>query len=449
MSSIVAILGRPNVGKSTLFNALTKTKKALVKNQPGVTRDINTGLVQWSIPCSTDLNESGSKIIDFEIIDTGGLTSKQDGFSSLIQNHIQQLMPSTACLIVVVDAKAGLCPEDIDVVRFAQKTNKPFLIVANKVDKIQDWPTLQSEFYSLGQQVFPATFEQRQGLSEILDWIIPHVSNLQKPFTVHKPILSIVGRPNVGKSSLCNRLHGLERMLVTDIPGTTTDSIDSIITYQGKSYTLIDTAGMRRKSKREKDDIEVLASYKAQQAMNRADVILLLIDGMDGPSQQDARLVEIALKFHKPVILVVNKTDLGVKQIKTFRQTCRSDIKKQFHFFSDIPIVFISAKTGLGLDALFAKVENIWEKLHFRISTSQLNQFVLKTVTQTPAPLTGLTPVKFYYLTQTQQVPPSFIAFVNQVKGVTPSYKRFLIRKIKENWKLTGIPIRIFALKNK
>lgn len=435
MSATVAILGRPNVGKSTLFNVLTESKQALVKNQPGVTRDIHRGQVQWMKQ-------------HFEVIDTGGFTKQKDGFSQLIQDRIQEIIPSTACLIVVVDAKAGLCPEDTAVVRFAQKTNKPFLLVANKVDRVKDWSLAQLDFCQLGQQVYSAAFEHHRGISEILDWVISHLPDSASDTTpiIHKPILAMIGKTNVGKSSLCNRLHGLERMLVTDIPGTTTDSIDSIIEFKSKSYTLIDTAGLRRKSQRQKEGLEILASYKTKKAMDHSDIVLLLMDGLQGPSQQEARLVDQALKFHKPVILVVNKTDLGVQQKEAFRKNIRQQITKAFHFFPDIPVVFISAKTGLGLEALFVQIEELWSRLQFRIPTAHLNRFLLQIITKTPPPLAGATPVKFYYLTQTRQVPPSFIAFVHPVKGLTPSYKRFLIRKIKEHWSLHGIPLRIFAL---
>ena len=438
MSSTVAILGRPNVGKSTLFNALTESREALVKNQPGVTRDIHRGRVDWL----------GRQ---FEVIDTGGLTEQKDGFSRLIQDRIQEIMPSVACLIVVVDARAGLCPEDVNVVHFAMVSNKPFLVVANKVDHVKDWPSVEIDFARLGQDVFPVAFEKRIGISEILDWVMPNMSFFQqgeKPI-IHRPILTMIGKTNVGKSSLCNRLHGLERMLVTDIPGTTTDSIESLITFKGKKYTLIDTAGLRRKSKRQKEGLEVLASYKTEKAMNRCDVILLLMDGLEGPGQQEARLIHQALEFHKAVILVVNKTDLGVQQKQAFRKHTHEQIKKAVHFFPDIPHVFISAKTGLGLENLFKKVEEVWSQLQFRIPTAPLNRFFLKVTNQTPPPLVGSTPVKFYYMTQTRQIPPSFIVFVNRAKGLTPSYKRFLIRKIKQEWSLQGIPLRIFAFSNK
>ena len=430
----VAILGSPNVGKSTLFNILTDSRDALVKDQPGVTRDIHIGQVHWEHH-------------QFEVLDTGGLTNqKKSSFSTLIKNKIQEVISFVDCLIVVMDGRVGLCPEDISVVELARKSNKPFLIVVNKIDSVQDWNLAQADFYHLGNLVYSAAFEKRMGISEILDWIVSHLAphRIIRSSTLVRPILAFIGKPNVGKSSLCNRLHTLERMLVTEKPGTTTDSIQSLIEYKGKSYTLIDTAGMRKKSKQAKEGLEVLANYKTKEAMSLADINLLLIDGLEGPSHQDAKLVDESLRLQKPVILIVNKTDLGQSG---FRKKLREQIKKCFHFMTDIPIVFISAKTGLGIKALFIKVEEIWKKLHFRIPTSQLNSFFTNTIKQTPSPLIGTKPVKFYYLTQTKQVPPSFIAFVNEPKGLTHSYKKFLVRKIKEKWSLSEIPIRIFPLK--
>ncbi len=431
-----AILGSPNVGKSTLFNIMTDSRDALVKDQPGVTRDIHIGQVHWEHH-------------QFEVIDTGGLTEqKDDGFSILIKNKIQEVISFVDCLIIVMDGRAGLCPEDIFVVELARQANKPFLIVVNKIDSIKSWDLVQVDFCQLGCLVYPSAFERRMGVSEVLDWIVSHFSpcklGAKKASFVIKPALALIGKPNVGKSSLCNRLHALERMLVTEKPGTTTDSIQSLIEYKGKSYTLIDTAGMRRKSKQAKEGLEVLASYKTKHSMGFADINLLLIDGLQGPSHQDAKLVDESLKLQKPVILLVNKTDLGQNG---FRKKLREQIKDCFHFITDIPIVFISAKTGLGLDALFVKIEEIWKKLHFHIPTSQLNKFFTNTITQAPSPFVGSKPVKFYYLTQTKQVPPSFIAFMNEPKGLTTSYERFLIRKIKQEWSLFEIPIRIFPLK--
>ena len=304
----VVILGSPNVGKSTLFNVLTDTREALVKNQPGVTRDIHKGQGQWDHH-------------SFEVIDTGGLTKRNtDKFSDLIKNNIQDLIPSASCLIVVMDAKAGLNSEALEVAHFAYQSNKPFLIAVNKVDSMKDWDSIQLEFCQLGKQVYPAAFEKRAGISEILDWIISLMPFYKDPdkikdkslirqagrqadessdkladrLTNAQPILALIGKPNVGKSSLCNHLHGLERMLVTEIPGTTTDSIDSLIEYKQKSYTLIDTAGIRRRSQQTKENLEILASYKTKQAMSRADVILLLIDGLKGPGRQDAKFVDYA-----------------------------------------------------------------------------------------------------------------------------------------------------------
>jgi GTPase len=258
----------------------------------------------------------------------------------------------------------------------------------------------------------------------------------------------MVGKPNVGKSSLCNCLLGVNRMLVSEIAGTTVDSVDSPFIYNDQKYIIVDTAGLRRQSKRE-DDIEIIASFKSKESIRRSDVVLLVIDGVEGPSEQDAKIMQQILEDHKGVIVVANKSDLAVNEVAKYRETFRAQVLKEFHFFIDVPVVFTSAKSGAGINDLFQKIEEVREKLNFKISTSKLNDFFFETIRKAPAPVWGISNVKFYYLTQTNQVPPSFIAFANQPDGVNPSYRRFLIKNLKEEFNLHGIPIRIFCMKSR
>lgn len=430
----MAIIGRPNVGKSTLFNLLTETRKAVVKDQPGVTRDLL-------------FEEAELWGKEFELIDTGGLTEADDDFSHLIMEQVVSFLKTVDYLLVVMDGRDGLCPEDRDIIRIAKESGKPFLIIVNKVDKVTDLDLSGAEFYEFSQDVVTCSFERRLGLDPLLQWIHDHVSDAvstkSEEFT-----LAIVGKPNVGKSSLCNRLLGQDRLLVSDVAGTTTDSVEVPFTFNDKKYVLVDTAGLRRTSRRN-DDLEILSAFKTEKAIYHAELILLVIDGTIGPTDQDSKILESIMSAHKGVVLVVNKTDIGEEQMDEFRKTTRAQIEKEFHYYPDIPVVFISALTGRGLKDLFATVEDVRKRLYMRIPTNELNDFFMNVIRQAPAPVYGVRDVKFYYITQTRQFPPSFIAFANFPDGVDNSYRRFISKNLKEHFGLQGIPVRIFVMKSR
>ena len=430
----VAIIGRPNVGKSTLFNIITGKRKALVKNQPGVTRDILIEPV-----------ENWGK--HFDLIDTGGITEAGDIFSKMIKEAVTDFLFSVDYIVAVMDGRSGLLPEDRDIIRVAQQAGKPFLLVINKVDKVVDEEMAKVDFYEFGLDIIAASFEQRRGVADILEWINKQIPEQQTEPHVGTNI-AIVGKPNVGKSSLCNALLGSHRMLVSDIAGTTIDSVDSPFNYNGRRYTLVDTAGLRKSARRE-EDLEIISAFKSQEAIRRADLVLLIVDGTMGPTEQDAKIMQAILEDHKGVVLVANKSDIGGKEVPEYRKTFREQVEKNFHFFEDVKVVFTSAKTGAGIDEMLAAVEEVSDKMGFRVPTSELNDFFFSTIRKAPAPVWGTTNVKFYYLTQTYQKPPSFIAFANYPDGVTNSYRRFLVKHIKEHWNLFGIPIRIFAMKTR
>ena len=260
--------------------------------------------------------------------------------------------------------------------------------------------------------------------------------------------IAMVGKPNVGKSSLCNELLGVKRMLVSEVAGTTIDSVDSPLEYNGKNYILVDTAGLRRQSKRE-DDLEIISAYKSQESIRRSNIVLLVVDGTEGPTEQDAKIMQAILEDHKGVIIVANKSDLGQVQVAKYKETFRAQVAKTFHFFTDVPVVFTSAVKGHGLGELFEEIEEVRRKINFKVTTSDLNDFFFETIRKAPAPVYGTTNVKFYYLTQTFQKPPAFIAFANHPDGVHNSYRRFLIKNMKERFNLHGIPIRIFCMKSR
>ena len=433
----LGILGRPNVGKSTLFNLLTGTKNAIVRDFAGVTRDLQIGKARF-------LGR------EFEVVDTGGLTEATDEFSVRIREKVLASLHELDCLLLVVDGRAGLCPEDTQMIRIAQQSGKDFAILVNKVDDPAQEEMAKAEFYTFGAELFATSFEHRRGISEALEWALARIRSKQvaddemageRPTTI-----AIIGKPNAGKSSLTNQLLGSERMIVSPIAGTTIDAIDTEIEYQGERFVLIDTAGLRKKRK-VTDDIERIANYKALDSIRRADIVLLLVDALLGPSDQDAKLLERILLAHKAVILVANKADIGSREVSEFRKGFRAQAADVFHFYQDLPICFISAKTGYGIQKLFACIADLSEKLTRKIPTSALNRFFMESIRKAPAPVYGHRDVKFYYLTQTQQRPPSFIAFVNHPDGVTSAYRRFLSKNLKKEFDLAGVPIRIFAMK--
>lgn len=430
-TSRVAIIGRPNVGKSTLFNYLTGTRKAVVKNQPGVTRDIliEPGEI-W-----------GHK---FDVIDTGGLTEASDLYSKLIREQVVDFLRSVDHLILVMDGRAGLHSEDKDIIRIAKETGKPFLLVINKVDKITESEDSKTDFYEFGVDIVSASFEQRYGMDEILEWIVAQVSRTEN--TVRDGLtLAMVGKPNVGKSSLCNRLLGEKRLLVSAVAGTTTDAVDTELMYEDRKYVLIDTAGLRR-SARLTEGLEIISTFKTRDAIRRADITLLVVDGSEGPTSQDAKILEQILKAHRAVIVVANKVDIAEEKIDAYRSWFRERVEREFHFFADVPIVFTSAVTGKGLKDMFDKIVQMEDKIKMRITTRKLNDFFMNVIRQAPAPVWGTQNVKFYYLTQTNQEPPAFIAFANHPDGVSPSYRRFLSKRLQEEFDLKGVPIRIFVM---
>lgn len=434
LASKVAIIGRPNVGKSTLFNILTDSRKSVVKNQPGVTRDI--------IIAPADI--WGKKI---DLIDTGGVTESQDLFSKLIREQVADFLHSVDFIIAVMDGRIGLVPEDRDIIKLAKQTGRPMLLVINKVDSQHEDDIAKADFHEFGLDVVAASFEQRRGVADIMEWIQTVVPDAKETLSVGTRI-AMVGKPNVGKSSLCNCLLGVNRMLVSEVAGTTIDSVDSPFEFNDKQYVIVDTAGLRRQSRRE-EDLEIISAFKSQESIRRANIVLLVVDGMTGPTEQDAKIMQQILEDHKGVIIVANKSDVAGEEVPRYRETFREQVEREFHFFTDVPIVFTSAKTGSGINDLFKTIEAVTAKLNFKVSTSELNDFFFETIRKAPAPVYGISNVKFYYLTQTNQVPPSFIAFANHPDGVTNSYRRFLIKNMKEKFNLHGIPIRIFCMKSR
>ncbi|HVK62470.1 MAG TPA: GTPase, partial [Bdellovibrionales bacterium] len=281
-------------------------------------------------------------------------------------------------------------------------------------------------------------------MDEILEWIAAQVERTEN--TVREGLtLAMAGKPNVGKSSLCNRLLGEKRLLVSNVAGTTTDAVDTELVYEGRKFVLIDTAGLRRSARRD-EGLEILSTFKTRDAIRRADIVLLVVDGNEGPTSQDAKILAQILEAHRAVLLVANKVDIAEEKHEQFRSWFRSRVETELHFFPDIPIAFTSAVTGKGLKDLFDTIVEMEKKITMRISTRKLNDFFMQVIRQAPAPVYNNRDVKFYYLTQTTQQPPAFIAFANHKEGVTPQYRRFLAKRIQDEFGLEGIPIRIFVM---
>ena len=410
----------------------------MVINTPGVTRDILKQNTSWWG-------------VDFEVWDSGGLWAKSSPWDSLINQKVQQATKQSDLILLVMDGKAGYLAEDKITFQLVKKSGKPFLILINKVDDLKQTDNLLSGFYEMGVDILSCSFENDRGISETVEWILAHSPSNKTNSSSQKSNkqtvrIFVIGKTNAGKSSLCNSLLKQERIITSHEPGTTTDVVEEQFAFKGFTYILSDTAGLR-KSHQLKEQPESLSLFKSHQSFNDADIAWLLVDGSCGPSRQDARLLQMCAKLHKAVIVVVSKWDLVDANPK---ESYRKQIQKTFHFYNDLTIVFTSALKASGLSVLLKKTDEIYKKLNHRVSTSEINHFFTKVIRKAPAPVYGSQDVKFYYLTQTNQVPPSFIAFANYPQGVRDSYRRFLVRQIQKKWNLKGIPIRIFVLpKNK
>ena len=435
----VLIVGRPNVGKSSLFNKLVRKRKSLVINKPGVTRDILKEKASWW----------GG---EFEVWDSGGWKGLDPDWSLAIDKKVQQAIQRVHCILFIVDAKAGLKNEDKEIFRTLKKSKKPFLILVNKVDQEKQTELLLSDFYEWGADVVACAFESDRGISEVVEWILKQQVT---PLKVEKEVirLLVVGKPNSGKSSLCNALLKQDRMIASAKSGTTVDIVEEYFLYNRKRYLLMDTAGLkqhRKKNTVQSANSESLALFKSEQSFRQADLIWLLIESPSGPSRQDARIIHLCMAEHKAVIIVASKWDIISKTKEISKLDFKKKIQDQFSFYSHLPIIFTSALNSVGLGHLMRESEEIYQKLNYRISTSELNRFFNRVIRKAPSPVYGVDNVKFYYLTQVRQQPPSFIAFANHPKGVKPAYRRFLIHQIQKKWNLKGIPLRLFiAPKNK
>lgn len=435
----VLILGRTNVGKSSLFNRLIGKRKSLVIQESGITRDLLKDKASWW----------GQEFI---VIDSGGIpeNSEKDELSLEILKKIKTALLEADIFIVVVDGRAGWHPGDLQAMQMVRKTGKPFLLFVNKVDQPSKTDLLTAPFFELSTDLLSGSFELHYGVDEIVEWILTHKkSNEQSQSTTSNENkkeltqLFVMGRANSGKSLLCNRILKEDRMIVSSKSGTTLDTVTDFFSHNEMDYSISDNPGSRRGKREEREKISFA---KSRSELDNADIALLVLDAVIGPVRQDSRLIQLCLEKHKPIVLVVNKMDLLKNLSSEEKKQKQEDIKRVFHFYPDLPVVFMSAKTGYHKHKLFEVIESMKQKINFRISTSKLNDFFRKVIRQAPSPVYGTSDVKFYYITQTNTKPPGFIAFANYPKGVTPAYNRFVVNKIKQEWNLKGIPVSFYAL---
>ena len=431
MKPIIAIVGRPNVGKSTLFNQITRRKNALVDDFPGVTRDRNYGDASWNQ-------------IEFTLVDTGGF-SEGDDFAAAIQFQVRQAIADADAIILLLDGKEGISPFDQDVVGILRAVDKPIFHAVNKIDGAEQEGRL-FEFYHLGiDHLYPLSAEHRYGFTDLLDDVIDSLIEFDKkpPAVSDQNMikLAVVGRPNVGKSSLINRILGETRLLVSDIPGTTRDAIDTVYQLNGKSYLLVDTAGIRRKGK-VTGKLEKFSIIKALRSLDRCDVALIVLDAAEGITDQDISIAGYAYDRGCGCILLLNKWDLIDKNSRTVNLYYQR-LRDQAKFLSFAPALTISVLTGQRISKVFTLVEEVYEQYHSRIGTGRLNRIIELAVKRTAPSLHRGRRIKFYYATQISTKPPTIISFVNYPPAVHFSYKRYLINQLRQETGLDKTPIRL------
>ena len=427
---IVAIVGRPNVGKSTLFNALAREKISIVEDTPGVTRDRLYADATW-------LDRT------FTIIDTGGIEPDSgDVILSQMREQAQIALMSADVVIFLVDVRQGLVDADSKVADMLRKSRKPVMLVVNKVDDFDKMMPDIYEFYQLGiGDPHPISASSKRGLGDMLDALIELLPDKQAGEEEDERVkVAIIGKPNVGKSSLVNRLVGKDRVIVSDIAGTTRDAIDTVVRHDGEEYVFIDTAGIRRKSK-VKETLERYSVIRAVSACDRADVVIVMIDATEGVTEQDAKIAGIAHENGKGLLIAVNKWDAIEKDDKTMYKF-RDEVKRVLSFVPYAKIVYISAKTGKRLDNLFDEIDAITAERNKRIATGVLNEIIMEAVAMNEPPTDKGRRLKVLYASQVSVGPPTFVLFVNDKKLLHFSYRRYLENQIRAAFGFEGTPIR-------
>ena len=434
---VVAVVGRPNVGKSTLFNVLAGEKISIVKDTPGVTRDRIYADVSW-------LDR------EFTLIDTGGIEPEsKDIILSQMREQAQIAIDTADVIIFLTDVRQGLQDADAKVADMLRRSGKPIVLVVNKVDNFDKFMPDVYEFYNLGiGDPVPISASSRLGLGDMLDALIAHFpEHAGEEEEDERPRVAIVGKPNVGKSSIINKLLGEQRVIVSDIAGTTRDAIDTEVVHDGKEYVFIDTAGLRRRNKI-KEELERYSIIRTVTAVERADVVLVVIDATEGVTEQDAKIAGIAHERGKGIIIVVNKWDAIEKNDKTMREY-ENKVRQVLSFMPYAEIMYVSAKSGQRLPKLFEKIDMVIQNQNLRVATGVLNEIMMEAVAMQQPPSDKGKRLKLFYITQVAVKPPTFVIFVNDKELMHFSYTRYLENKIREAFGFKGTSLKFFIRQRK
>ncbi len=433
----IAVIGRPNVGKSTLFNRLVGHRVAIVQDEPGVTRDRNYHAVEY---CGTP----------FTLIDTGGMISEHrppapssaDSLLAQVQRQTDFAIEEADVLIYMMDGREGLTVVDLEIAERLRKVTKPVWYAVNKIDGPKHDDKLY-DFYQLGvERLFPLSAEHGYGLDDLLEAAIPKRTEVPaEPPPDQIPRIIVLGRPNAGKSTLINTILGEERLVTSEVPGTTRDTIDTVVERGEKTYRFIDTAGIRRRGKIGRG-VEHFSVARAQDALARADLALILIDASEGVVEQETKIAGEALAAGKACILLINKWDLKPRGDEA-RDEFLAEVKRKFVFLEHAPALFISALKGTGVGKIFAAIDDVMAAYTKRVTTGDLNRFFDKVMRDHPPPLSKGRSVRLYYITQAGIKPPTFVAFSNDASGLPANYHRYLENALRKQFGFAGTPIRI------
>ncbi len=439
MKTLLALVGRPNVGKSTLFNRIIGQQLAVVSEVPGTTRDRLYAEAEWGAATFTIVDTGGMEFM--EGWHTKPLSEDSERYLPAIRRQAEIAIQDADVIVQVVDGTAGITAADREIADILRQTQKPVFVAANKLDALQRWDEA-AEFYELALgQVFPMSAVHGGGVAELLDAILEVLPLGEETEPDDRIKIALLGRPNTGKSTLLNRFLGEERVIVSDIPGTTRDAIDMPLTWEGQDFTLIDTAGIRRAGKIV-PGVEKYSVLRSIKALQRADVVLLLLDATEGITAQDTHVAGMIQDEAKGVIVLVNKWDVVEKDTYTV-DAYTADIRRQLNFLPYVPLLFISAKTGQRVDKILPLVLEIHEARHYRIPTSVLNRLMREALQRHAPTNTGAQRVKFLYASQVAVAPPTFIFFVNDPARVHFSYSRYLENRLREYYPFLGTPIRL------